>query len=180
MFDVATSNGYNKLKMQLKYAEKIGCKNFLIVFMNFYSNIFSFNTDHWKKLCFIWNGKVRNKNNWNDFIRIIEEKAPIPNIEPVIEEEDMRLENVYYQNRPKNLIKIDPKGYGIRFLRACFDLPDSNIFDEILDAKVRQYQIYNNLLVDGKVGPETFGNMIKVDDFYKNYCWTHSLWARGL
>ncbi|MBA7590544.1 hypothetical protein ES708_32669 [subsurface metagenome] len=122
-----------------------------------------------------------NISYFQDFMNFIKsegQKIPVP--EPVIEEEDMRLENFYYQNRSKNLIKIDPKGYGIRFLRACFGLPDSNIFDEILDAKVRQYQIYNNLLVDGKVGPETFGNMIKVDDFYKHYCWAHSLWARGI
>ncbi|MBA7476356.1 hypothetical protein ES707_11741 [subsurface metagenome] len=118
---------------------------------------------------------------FKDFMNFIKregQKVPVP--EPVIEEEDMRLENFYYQNRSKNLIKIDPKGYGIRFLRACFDLPDSNIFDEILDAKVRQYQIENKLLIDGKVGPETFGSMIKVADFYKHYCWAHSLWARGL
>lgn len=181
-FDVAKESGYRGLLMQLKYAEKIRCLHFPIVFIGLS------NEDKYRWLSFIYNGKDRTvygfddngnpKSYWQDYKRIMKKKAPI--IEPIIEEEDMRLENFYYQNRPKYLIKIDPKGYGIRFLRACFGLSDSNIFDEILDAKVRQYQVDNNLLVDGKVGPETFGDMIKVEDFYKHYCWAHSLWARGL
>lgn len=121
--------------------------------------------------------KISNKY-YNGFIEIIKQEGEKKQI--IIKEEDMKLEKFYYRNRPKSLIKIDPKGYGIRFLRACFGLFDSNIFEEGLEIEVKQYQRNNNLLVDGKVGPETFSNMIKQEDFYKYYCWIHSLWARGL
>jgi hypothetical protein len=95
-------------------------------------------------------------------------------------EDDMKLEKYYYKNRPANLIKNDTEQYGVRFLRACFGLSDNNVFDSELENKVREYQIANNLDPDGKVGPLTFGEMIKQEDFYKYYCWTHSLWARDM
>lgn len=123
----------------------------------------------------------KSTSYFQDFMNFIKregQKIPVP--ESVIEEEDMRLENFYYQNRSKNLIKIDPKGYGIRFLRACFGLPDSNIFDDELTQKVLDYQEENDLLIDGIVGVKTFGELIKNVDNYKHYCWVHSLWARGL
>jgi len=94
--------------------------------------------------------------------------------------EDMRLEKYYYKNRSDNLIKWDKEGYGIRFLRACFELSDSNIFDDELTNCVKIYQATHNLLVDGKIGPETFGNMLKFTDYSKHYCWVHSLWARDM
>jgi len=137
---------------------------------------------NWKALGYrVWDNNYKNillQENWDKFI---EELKKYKTVKPIINEvEDMKLERFYYKNRPASLIKDDPEGYGIMFLRACFGLFHSNVFDEALDIKVRQYQIDNNLLVDGKVGPETFGNMIKVEDFYKHYCWVHSLWARGL
>jgi len=94
--------------------------------------------------------------------------------------EDMRLEKYYYKGRSEGLIKYDKQGYGIRFLRACFGLNDSNEFDVVLTTEVEEYQSANGLLIDGKVGPETFGNMIKVADYQKYYCWVHSLWARDM
>jgi hypothetical protein len=96
------------------------------------------------------------------------------------EDDDMKLEKYYYKNRPSYLIKNDPKQYGVRFLRACFGLLDGNVFDSALENKVKEYQIANNLDPDGKVGPITFGEMIKVADYYKYYCWVHSLWARDM
>ena len=114
-------------------------------------------------------------DKFNEFINYIKLNGTIPNFE---KEEDMKLEKYYYKGKVS--FPNDKGKYGHRFLRACFRLFDSNIFDETLDIKLRQYQVDNNLLVDGIVGPETFGNMIKEEDFYKHYCWVHSLWARGL
>lgn len=134
--------------------------------------------NRWKNLIYIVCNndytKIISDTNWSKFEDEIKKyKKELP-----IEEEDMKLEKYYYKGKVN--FPNDKGKYGHRFLRACFGLFDSNVFEEALDGKVRQYQIDNNLLIDGIVGPETFGNMIKQEDFYKNYCWVHSLWARGL
>lgn len=170
-FDVSTADGYQMLLNQLIKAEEIGCEDFCVVVIDQtfgYQNAPDDDANPW--LAFLTDGKPRNEDNWKDFVRIINEKG----------DDDMKLEQYYYQNRPANLIRFDSKGYGIRFLRACFGLSDGNVFDSELTNKVKQYQTEKGLLVDGKVGPQTFGDMIKVEDFYKHYCWVHSLWARGL
>jgi len=130
----------------------------------------------------VWTDDYKNLKSeskyWNDFVNYIKEFKDIK--EPIIGDDDMKLEKFYYQDRPINLIKIDIKGFGIRFLRVCFGLSDSNVFNAALTNEVRLYQANKGLLIDGIVGPETFGDMIKTADFYKHYCWVHSLWARGL
>ncbi len=180
--NIATSSGWNLLNIQYNHAKRIGCPNFGNVFNDLRVNMFPILSDpkvlaKWTELAFKVNGVPRS-GYWIQWKTKIDSEGPVPNI-PIFEEDDMKLERFYYRNRPVSNIKDDPKGYGIMFLRKCFGLFHSNVFDEALEAKVRQYQIDNNLLVDGKVGPETFGNMILIQDFYKNYCWVHSLWARG-
>ena len=40
-----------------------------------------------------------------------------------------------------------------------------------------EYQSINGMLVDGKVGPETFGGLILVADYQKYYNWIQHDWA---
>jgi len=130
----------------------------------------------------VWTDDYKNLKSesryWNDFVNYIKEFKDIK--EPIIGDDDMKLEKFYYQDRPINLIKIDIKGFGIRLLRACFRLSDSNVFDAALTSEVSLYQANKGLLVDGIVGLETFASIKKMEDFALNYCWVHSLWARGL
>lgn len=182
--DITTSSGWSLLQTQLKHAERIGCANFCNVFNNIDTSVFPIlsNPDvakKWYKLCFKINGTI-NSNYWGHWKILMDTKHPVPNIIENIKEDDMELENFYYRNRPAYLIKRDPKGYGIAFLRKCFELSHSFIYDLALENKVKEYQSINGLLVDGKVGKETFGNMILKEDYYKFYCWTHSLWARDI
>ena len=156
---------YDLIISQLDKAIKIGCEDFCVIFIK------SERSEINNKLVFTKSTK------WDHFKNIIKYYKPK---EIIVEDDDMKLEQFYYQDRPADLIKIDIKGFGIRFLRACFRLSDSNVFDAALTSEVRLYQTNKGLLVDGKVGPETFGDMIKTADFYKHYCWVHSLWARGL
>ena len=87
-FSINTDSGYKGLLMNLKYAEKIGCKSFPIVFINLDKSAFAVNTDRWERLSFFVNGRLHS-SYWNDFKNIIEAKCPIPNIIPlpIIEEE---------------------------------------------------------------------------------------------
>ena len=115
------------------------------------------------------------ENYWQKLIAVLKEnkeKVPIP-----IEEEDMKLDSLYYKDRPEEKYIRDPEKRGVKFLRACFGLSDSNNFDNALDAKVREYQSTNGMLVDGKVGPETFGGLILEADYQKYYNWVQHDWA---
>ena len=176
--DVATSSGFNLLKMQLKYAEQIGCANFCNVFNNLDQSAFSQNTDKWKFLCFKVNGVLRS-NYWTDWKILMITKCPVPNIKEIIidEDDDMKLDSLYYKDRPIEKYVRDPAGRGIMFLRQCFKLSSSNVFDAALDSEVRNYQIANGLVVDGKVGPKTFGRLILEADYQKFYNWIHHDWA---
>jgi hypothetical protein len=165
--NVSTANGYLDLKKIINKAEEIGCEDLCIVFLDYRGS-------DYRWLCFNVNG-TQISFYWTDMLQIIKDKKPI-----IIEDEDMELERVYYENRKPSLIFRDKKGYGIMFLRKCFGLSHSAVFDQALTNKVKEYQQVNHLLVDGIVGPETFGNMILVEDYYKHYCWVHSLWAREL
>ena len=82
-FSINTDSGYKGLLMNLKYAEKVGCANFPMVFINLdrsaFSGISSNILDGWERLAFFVNGK-QHSNYWNDFKNIIESKAPVPNI----------------------------------------------------------------------------------------------------
>ncbi len=83
--NVARSDGYNTLLMQLKHAEKIKCKHFAVVFIGLS------NESKYKWLSFIYNGVDRTFYNetqsyWQDLKRIMKEKAPIDEIPPIIKE----------------------------------------------------------------------------------------------
>ena len=77
--DVATQSGYNTLIMQLNNAERIGCQNFCMVFMNLDYSAFPFDVSKWNRLAFKVNGVTRSPY-WNDYKNLMEIKAPQPNI----------------------------------------------------------------------------------------------------
>ncbi len=68
-FDVSTPEGYDMLIMQLEKAIKIGAEDFSVVFISLQDR----STYEW--LSFIYNGHVRNEENWHDFRnRMLESK----------------------------------------------------------------------------------------------------------
>lgn len=160
--DVATSSGYEKLKMNLRYAEKIGCANFCMVFENLDQSAFSQDTSKWKFLAFKVNGKTRTNagNNFNDWINITKQKAPIPNIEEY--DEDMKLKQVY-----QNGMSYET---GVRFIQMVLNediKPDPLLkvdgwWGPLTNPIVLQYQAkYNLNSYSGEVGPNTYQHMIK-------------------
>ena len=157
-FSINTDSGYKGLLMNLKYAEKIGCKNFPVVFINLDKSAFAVNTDRWERLAFFVNGRLHS-SYWNDFSKLIEAKCPIPNI-PIMEEDDMKLEKYY---------KLGSKGIGVKFIQMILNediKPEPKlILDGIWGSKtagiVKQYQEKYELKVDGIVGPQTMKSMIE-------------------
>ena len=170
-YNVSTQQGHELLKFQISEAERIGCEDFCFVYANWMHN--GIESDDNMSYNYNFNPV---SSYWQDMLNLIQSKKPIE----ILEVEDMKLERYYYKGRDPKLIKDDIKGYGIMFLRACFGLTHSAVFDDALVNKVKQYQAEKGLLVDSIVGPQTFGDMIKIADYYKHYCWVHSLWARGL
>lgn len=151
--NVATSKGYEKLKMQLKYAEKIGCSNFPVVFLNLDQKAFSQDTDKWKFLSFKVNGRLRSPY-WNDFKNIIEAKAPKPNIQEVfymygIEINYVKIGSKNEETRAVQQIMLD-EGYNLSPYGA------DGIYGSVTKAAIEKWQADNKLKVDGWVGKETW------------------------
>ncbi len=145
--DVAKSSGYSTLLMQLKYAEKIFCKHFPIVFIGL-SNV-----DKYMWLSFIYNGRIRT-NNWHDLQRIMKEKAfkPIP---PITEDDDMKLVNLKrgsINGQTWHLQEILMLEYGYP---NNYDPPFDGKFGKATEDQVKEYQRANDLDDDGIVGKNT-------------------------
>jgi len=166
--DIATSKGYNHLLMLKRYAQLYDCDNFPMVFIRN-------NFNSWEKLSFIYKGVDRSNGNWTKYQTVMATDAPVPNI--IEMEEDMKLDSLYYKDRPEEKYIRDPEKRGIKFLRACFKLSDSNVFDAALDSEIRLYQASKGFIIDGKVGPETFGGLILEADYQKYYNWVQHDWA---
>jgi len=158
-FSIDTDRGYKGLLMNLKYAEKIGCKNFPMVFMNLDKSAFSVNTDRWERLSFFVNGKLHSKY-WNDFKNIIESKAPIPNIiEPIIEEEkDMILVTM------KKGIKDPAVRWLQQILEEDYDVENEyGIFDgDFGTATEKQVKAYQEKIGVGQTGIIRATDVIKI------------------
>ena len=153
-FSIDTNSGYKGLLMNLKYAEKIGCANFPMVFMNLDKSAFSVNTDRWERLSFFVNGK-QHSSYWNDFKGKIENKAPIPNIfiPIIIEEEDMKLK----------LLQKGSKGNQVKWLQKIlledYQVPNpggiDGVFGSQTEQQVKDYQEEKEIKIDGIVGVNT-------------------------
>ena len=176
--NVSQASGFDLMKFQMQEAERVGCANYYNVFNDLVRSAYKGDTSQWDFLAFKIDGNFRNddaERHYNEWTGLMDSKAPVPNIIEV--EEDMKLDDLYYQGRPEEKYVRDPDKRGVKFFRACFGLSDSNVFDNALDAKVREYQSINGMLVDGKVGPETFGGLILVADYQKYYNWIQHDWA---
>jgi len=164
--DVAKESGYKTLLMQLKYAERIGCIHFPVVFIGLS------NEDKYRWLSFIYNGKVRSPY-WEDYKRIMKAKAPI--IEPIIiSEEDMKLK----------LLQIGSKGNQVKWLQQIlemeyeFENPGGcdGIFGNLTDKQVKDYQFASGEIVDGKVGKDTTTALIiRAGEHYSPEFWKTKL-----
>jgi len=150
--DVAKESGYKTLLMQLKYAERIGCINFPIVFIGLS------NEDKYRWLSFIYNGKVRSPY-WNEYKQLMKAKVPIP--EPIIiSEEDMELKLLGLNNTRK--------GQQVKWLQDIllndYKVPNPGGIDgklgSMTDKQIRDYQEEKELKVDGIVGEQTTMKLI--------------------
>lgn len=158
--NVATSKGFERLKMQIRYAEKIGCPDICIAFLDLDQSAFSVNTDKWTFLSFKVNGKLRSPY-WNDFVNIINSRAPIPNIKIpiIISEDDMKLK----------VLKVGSKGNQVLWLQEIlaysYGIDNEGGFDGIYGTKtfdqVKTYQANNGLTQDGLVGKNTMFKLIE-------------------
>lgn len=154
-FSINVDKGYAGLKMNLKYAEKIGCRNFPIVFMNLDKSAFEFNTDRWERLSFFVNSKLHS-SYWDDFKNIIETKKPVPNIiKSIIEEEDMKLELLG--------LNYTKTGQQVKWLQDIllndYQIPNPGGIDgklgTLTDKQIRNYQEEKGIKIDGIVGENT-------------------------
>src|SRR4030042_3572151 len=160
--NVATSDGFSKLKVQLKYAEKIGCSNFCNVFNDLDRTAFSQDTSKWDFLCFKINGKLRSgaSANYNEWIGLMNSKAPVPNIVPlpIIIGDDMKLK----------VLKVGSKGNQVLWLQEIlaysYGIDNEGGFDGVYGSKtfeqVKTYQANNGLAQDGLVGKNTMAKLI--------------------
>jgi hypothetical protein len=179
--NVAKKEGYTDLIKIYNKALEIGCEDFDVVFIDYSGK------NEYKWLCFNVDGKNRTKkvdnkgniiyDNWSNFKKLMKKDDLI---KPIKGGEDMFLERLYYKGRPSKLIKVDQKGYGIRVLRAYFNLFDANEFDDALDAKVREFQIANNLLVDGKVGSDTFTELMITERWSRAFSLIYTKYLQGV
>ena len=149
---------------QLLKAIDIGCEDLCVIFIHGGKPEM---LEKYRQLTFTLHPAI-----WTDFKRIIKDNKPT-----IKKEEDMILDNLYYKDRPEEKYVRDPEKRGIKFLRACFKLSDSNLFDAALDSEIRLYQANKGFVVDGKVGPETLGGLILEADYQKYYNWVQHDWA---
>jgi hypothetical protein len=171
--NIQTTDGWNLLNRQLDYAEYIGCKNFGNVFNNLDTSVFpvledSKTREKWFQLAFKINGTVQT-NRWYDWVNIIDAKAPVPNINIPIEDDDMKLE----------VLRVGSKGNQVQWLQEILELEYGyeneggfdGKFGNLTDAQVRLYQESVNITVDGLVGKQTMTKLINdaevPDDWYR-------------
>ena len=158
--DVAKESGYKTLLMQLRYAEKIGCIHFPVVFIGLS------NEDKYRWLSFIYNGKVRS-HYWEDFKRLMKAKAPIQTItEPIIErsKDGMIIPTQTIASYEKYLADLENE-----LLWKLGYLKEEDVIRKVtqktVDAlKMFQNDIehkYPNIIIDGKCGRQTFRYLIQ-------------------
>ena len=166
--------GYTVIKNLILRAKNLGYLATLIVLLDV--NEGSYPKLGFRRFTKDYKTLTSTSDYWDDFIALANREGN-KYIQPIVEDDDMKLDSLYYKDRPIEKYVRDPAGRGIMFLRQCFKLSSSNVFDAALDSEVRNYQIANGLVVDGKVGPKTFGRLILEADYQKFYNWIHHDWA---
>lgn len=148
--DVATPDGFNIHKAQLRKAKEIGCPNFCMVFIALND------VSKYKWLSFIYNGVARSPY-WQEYLQIINAEKQQDEI-PIEELEDMKL----------SLLKVGSKGNQVQWLQEILEIEYNfeneggydGIFGRLTDGQVRAYQEANGLAVDGLVGKQTMTDLI--------------------
>jgi len=145
--------GYMILKHQLEKAKEIGCEDFCMVFIKMDRE-----SPNYRKISFNYHGDVNPR--WNKFKRLIKDNKPIPIPEPIIEEEDMKLELLGL-----NYVK---KGQQVKWLQDIllndYQVPNPGGIDgklgSMTDKQIRDYQEEKELEIDGIVGEQTTMKLI--------------------
>ena len=172
-WDVSTGD-FNKLLMQLRYAEKIGCENFAIVFINLDTPAFPGYNGRWNKICFKINGVARAKTNLARLEIMSIAKAPKPNI--IKETRDgMILETLFDKKFDGNKGPYRTSGYLVEWVQMILnlikDIDDNPFYDGDVtgryDILTKQAVIdfqsyldtkgYPNIDTDGKTGRKLYG-----------------------
>ena len=152
--DVTKESGYKTLLMQLSYAEQVGCINFPMVFIGLS------NEEKYRWLSFIYDGKVRS-SYWENFKKLMKEKAPIPSIEKpiIIGDDDMKLK----------ILQNGSKGNQVKWLQKIllidYHVPNpggiDGSFGSLTDKQVRDWQEEKEIKIDGLVGLETTTKLLE-------------------
>ena len=157
---------YSLLTMQLAHAERIGCENFCNVFNNLDTSVFPILEDEhvrkkWYKLCFNINN-VKQTNNWDRWIQVMEAKAPVPNIKKGVKD-GMIIKTIGW--KPDDV----KGGYGVELLHELLIEKEymskdsiSNMFKYTDDTKnaIEKFQGDLDITVDGRVGRQTWRKFI--------------------
>jgi len=100
---------------------------------------------------------------FQDFINFVkkEGKKYIP--EPIIEEENMKLEKYYYRLKNPKTYNRDKTKAGIKFIQTVIEVEPDGKWGDATDNALETYQITNGLVPDKIVGPLTFREMMKTD-----------------
>jgi len=172
-WDVASSNGYAKVLMQLSHAERIGCADFCVICLDLDTVAASQElTIGSVKPCFKVDGVDRSNGHYDDLMRIAGEKKPVPNIKKGI------IDGMIIKTIGNN--KIDTKhkstdvsgGYSIELLHQVLINQGylsrvDKMFTYTIDTytAVKEFQTTLGITVDGRVGRQGWRNFINdIDD----------------
>jgi hypothetical protein len=156
-WDMAGSD-YTKLLVQLHHAERIGCSEFCVICLNLDTQAAAQElnlSQLGNKPCFKIDGVDRSNGHYENLINIANEKKPNPNIIPIEELDDMKLELLGL-----NFVK---KGQQVKWLQDIllndYQVPNPGGIDgklgTLTDKQIRDYQEEKEIKVDGIVGEQT-------------------------
>ena len=121
-----------------------------------------------------YNRLEHTSHYWDEFIKLVNREGK----KYKEEEEDMKLEEYYYQGKVK--FPNDPDKNGVKFLQMCFGIKVDGDMGNQFDGAVKAYQTEQGIDIDGIVGPQTFNEIFKSGDNNRFYGLVHSYWARGI
>jgi hypothetical protein len=156
--NIATSSGWNLLKTQLYHAERIGCPNFCNVFNNLITSMFPVLSDSatlakWKEISFNVN-YVQRSQYYGEWLNIIKNKAPIPNIPEVFDMYGIEINYVKPNSKNEETRAVqqimEDQGYDLSPYGA------DGIYGSVTKQAIEKWQTDNGLKVDGWVGKETW------------------------
>ncbi len=148
-YDVSTAQGHELLKYQINKADEIGCEQFCFPYVNWQEN----GEESHDNMTYCVNSNAIS-GYWQDMLNLIASKKP----QTILELDDMKLK----------LLKIGSIGNQVQWLQEILEVEYGyenegafdGIFGSLTDTQVKQYQIANDLSVDGIVGKQTVTDLI--------------------